>query len=183
MPLGWKEHHSKGASLILSLKYNVLNVSWKGRWLNHHLPVRTPPRVKEFCAKLQHCVSIICSIYLYKQGKLYARAKEQCAHGTKTLVENLKKCKIVLPNRTGEEELYQICIWASNDWTMSSLPEINKRTEHIKLRVRDRWTFFCLSIPYIYLACFSVCRSHNLSSSCCIRLNLQLFKIKNYWKT
>ncbi len=61
----------------------------------------------------------------------------------KHLVENLKKCKLVLSDRIWKEELDQICIWANNEGTTSSLPEINKRTNDIKLKVRDQIIIFC----------------------------------------
>ncbi len=58
------------------------------------------------------------------------------------LAENLKNCKTVLPERPWEGELDEICIWAINDGTKSSLPEINKRIEDINLKVRNGLSFF-----------------------------------------
>ncbi len=65
----------------------------------------------------------------------------------KRLVENLKNCKKVLSDRTWDDELDRIWVWAKNDGTKSSLPEINKRIEESRLKVRHRFTSLCLSVP------------------------------------
>ncbi len=76
----------------------------------------------------------------------------------KRLAENLQSCSKVLPDRAWEEEINQMFTWAHNDGTESSLPEINKRIEDIKSKVRGWSTiFFFLSMPFIYMIClFSV---------------------------
>ncbi len=64
----------------------------------------------------------------------------------KCLAENLNKCKTVLSERLWEGELDETCVWAITEGTKSSLPEINKRIEDIKLKVRNGLLFFCLPI-------------------------------------
>ncbi len=66
----------------------------------------------------------------------------------KRLAEYLKDCKTVFPDQTWVEELDRICVWANNDGTRTSLPEINKRIEDIRLKVRHRFTL--LSLPCLY---------------------------------
>ncbi len=68
------------------------------------------------------------------------------------LAESIKYCKIILPDRTLEEELDQTCIWANNDGIKSSLSEINKRMDDMKLKAREQYTLFCLSMPVTHLA-------------------------------
>ncbi len=66
----------------------------------------------------------------------------------KRLAENLQNCTIALPDRTWVDELGKMYIWANNEGTMSSLPEINKRMEDIKLWVRYWLNTFCLFVPF-----------------------------------
>ncbi len=84
----------------------------------------------------------------------------------KRLAENLQSCSKVLPSRAWEEEINQMFLWAHNDGTKSSLPEINKRIEDIKSKVRDRLTILFFSIPFIYLICLFFCRNPHLENSC-----------------
>ncbi len=60
----------------------------------------------------------------------------------KCLAESLTNSEIVLSDKTWAEELGQTCIWANTDGTTSSLPEINKRIEDIKLKAREQLIFF-----------------------------------------
>ncbi len=83
----------------------------------------------------------------------------------KCLTENLKKCKSVVSDRTWEEELDQICIWAKNDGTKSGLPEISMRIEDIKLEVLDRLTFLSLFFVFNPMDLFVFCRNQNLECS------------------
>ncbi len=62
--------------------------------------------------------------------------RENALTELKHLSENLKSCKKFLPDRTWEDEVDQILVWACNDGCTSSLPEINKRVEDIKMKVR-----------------------------------------------
>ncbi len=62
--------------------------------------------------------------------------------GLKRLAENLMNCDKVLADRAWADELGQTCIWANTDGTTSSLPEINKRIEDIKLKAREQLIFF-----------------------------------------
>ncbi len=61
----------------------------------------------------------------------------------KTLAENVKNCKLVLSDRTLKEWLEQMLMWANNDGVKSSLTEVEKRINHIKLKVRNQVMFFC----------------------------------------
>ncbi len=63
----------------------------------------------------------------------------------KRLAEEVRNSNFVYSDRKWKEELDNICIWASGDGSNSSLPEINKRIEDIKLKVRGRITLFCFS--------------------------------------
>ncbi len=60
----------------------------------------------------------------------------------KRLAENLQSCSKVLPDRAWEEAVNQMFTWAHNDGAKSSLPEINKRIEDVKSKVRDRLNIF-----------------------------------------
>ncbi len=53
----------------------------------------------------------------------------------KHLTENLTKCMKVLFDKSREEELNKVWAWVNNDGPKSSLPEINKWIESIKLKV------------------------------------------------
>ncbi len=59
----------------------------------------------------------------------------------KGIAENLQSCRNVLPDRTWDDEVDQLLVWACNDGSNSSLPEIKKRIEDIKFKVRGRMTF------------------------------------------
>ncbi len=61
----------------------------------------------------------------------------------KSLAENFTNCKIVLSDRTLKEWLEEMLIWANNDGIKSSLTEIKKRINDIKLKVRNEVTFSC----------------------------------------
>ncbi len=65
------------------------------------------------------------------------------------IVEELKYCSIVLSDTKLLEELEQTCFWASNEGNRSSLPEITKRIDDIKLKVRDLSHLLCISIHII----------------------------------
>ncbi len=62
--------------------------------------------------------------------------RENALTKLKRLAENLQSCTKVLPDRTWGDEVDEILVWAYNDGSNSSLPEINKRIEDIKLKVR-----------------------------------------------
>ncbi len=78
--------------------------------------------------------------------------RENALTELKRLSENLKSCKQVLPDGTWEDEVDQILVWACNDGCNSSLPEINKRIEDIKMKVRASLTLFCF-FSYLYSNC------------------------------
>ncbi len=61
----------------------------------------------------------------------------------KSLAENFTNCKIVLSDRTLKEWLEQMLIWANNDGVKSSLTEVTKRINDIKLKVHNQVTLFC----------------------------------------
>ncbi len=65
------------------------------------------------------------------------------------LGEELRSSGIVLSDTKLLEELEQICFWASYEGTRSSLPEITKRIDDIKLKVRDLLHLLCISIHII----------------------------------
>ncbi len=65
------------------------------------------------------------------------------------LVEELRYSVIVLSDTKLLEELEQICFWASYEGNRSSLPEITKRIDDTKLKVRDLLHLLCISIHII----------------------------------
>ncbi len=55
----------------------------------------------------------------------------------KRLAEEVRNSNFVSSDRKWKEELDNICIWANGEGTKSSLLEISKRIEDIKLKVRE----------------------------------------------
>ncbi len=69
----------------------------------------------------------------------------------KLLVKELKYRGITLSDTKLLEELEQICFWASNEGSMSRLPDISKQVDDIKLKVRDLSHLLCFSIHIIMM--------------------------------
>ncbi len=56
----------------------------------------------------------------------------------KCRAEKLSNSRIVLSDGRLEEEIAKICAWANTEGSKSCLPEIDKKIEAIKLKVREQ---------------------------------------------
>ncbi len=68
----------------------------------------------------------------------------------KLLVEELQYGGIALSDTKLVEVFDQIFVWANNEGDKSCLPEIYKRIDDIKLKVRDHLNLLCISIQIIH---------------------------------
>ncbi len=63
--------------------------------------------------------------------------REDALMDMKCRAQTLKNSRVVHSDRTLVDELAQTCVWANNDGTKACLSDIQKRIEHISLKVRE----------------------------------------------